>query len=502
MRQKFSYSAAIVLSALLCSILGASSALGQTTSFTYQGRLSDAGAPASGIYDIRFRLYDANGNAQGSPDTVTLDNPGVQVTSGVFTAQLDFGAGAFTGGTRLLEISVRPHSADPNSPAYTTLSPRQQITSTPYAIRSSTSATADSTSNFSGSLSGDVTGTQGATVVSSVGGQSASNVASGAVAANAAAAANTANAIVKRDASGNFSAGNITASLNGNAATATSVSGVVPIANGGTGSATKNFVDLSTNQANIVGNKAFTGNLGVGGPAAVNQPLTAYDTNGNAALRTYSNGIQIGDVDGSSFANYLDINFESTPYFKFIGAIVQTTGDVQIPAASNYKYATPKTLKSSLGPAAFASTTNAWSARIDDGFNSVSTTGTTSLWASGGIAGQRAYFVAPVQFPDGAVISGFSGLLIKNGGSLQALVELMRSDGTCYTGCSPDVIATATTVSSAGFVATVNAVTIAASFNTVDNSHYHYFVRFSGEQNTQNVRLNMVTVTYQVSKVD
>lgn len=226
MRQKFSYAAAIVLSALLCSILGASAALGQTTSFTYQGRLSDGGAPASGIYDIRFRLYDANGNPQGSPDTVTLDNPGVQVTGGVFTAQLDFGAGAFTGGSRLLEISVRPHSADPNSPAYITLSPRQQITSTPYAIRSSTSATADSTSNFSGSLSGDVTGTQGATVVSSVGGQNASNVAGATTAINTATPMNTADTLVKRDAGGNFSAGTITASLNGNAGSATTASGV------------------------------------------------------------------------------------------------------------------------------------------------------------------------------------------------------------------------------------------------------------------------------------
>jgi len=47
--------------------------------------------------------------------------------------------------------------------------------------------------------------------------------------------ANTASAIVKRDASGNFSAGTITATLSGNA---TNVSGTVAIANGGTGQAT------------------------------------------------------------------------------------------------------------------------------------------------------------------------------------------------------------------------------------------------------------------------
>ena len=135
MRQKFAYTSAIILSTLLCLLCGASAALGQTTGFTYQGRLADGGTPAGGVYDMKFRLTDAGGNSQGSPDTVTLDNPGVQVTNGVFTVQLDFGAGAFDGGARYLEISVRAHSADPASPPYTALSPRQQITSTPYAIR-------------------------------------------------------------------------------------------------------------------------------------------------------------------------------------------------------------------------------------------------------------------------------------------------------------------------------------------------------------------------------
>ena len=43
---------------------------------------------------------------------------------------------------------------------------------------------------------------------------------------------------------------------------ATNVSGIVAIANGGTGSSTQNFVDLTTNQ-NIAGNKTFTSNLNV-----------------------------------------------------------------------------------------------------------------------------------------------------------------------------------------------------------------------------------------------
>lgn len=74
------------------------------------------------------------------------------------------------------------------------------------------------------SLTGDVTGTgpgATATTVALVGGQTAANVAAGAVLANAAVSTNTASAIVKRDGSGNFSAGTISAALSGNATTST-----------------------------------------------------------------------------------------------------------------------------------------------------------------------------------------------------------------------------------------------------------------------------------------
>src|SRR5687768_290361 len=203
----------------LMPLLAAHAALAQGSAFTYQGRLTDGGAPPTGTYELEFKLFDAasGGTQQPQPSPVTVQFTGAQavsVTNGVFTVQLDFGAAAFPGAARYLEMGVR-HVGDAS---FTTLSPRQPISSTPYAVRSVSAATAV---DFSGSLAGDVTGTQGATVVSTVGGQSAANVASGAGAANAATDAGTAGTIVKRDASGNFSAGTITAALSGNATTAT-----------------------------------------------------------------------------------------------------------------------------------------------------------------------------------------------------------------------------------------------------------------------------------------
>ena len=56
------------------------------------------------------------------------------VTNGLFITTLDFGPGVFDGSTRSLEIGVRTNGNATN--AYTVLSPRQTLTSVPYAIQS------------------------------------------------------------------------------------------------------------------------------------------------------------------------------------------------------------------------------------------------------------------------------------------------------------------------------------------------------------------------------
>lgn len=97
------------------------------TGFTYQGRLTDGGAPANGAYDSTFTLYDdpTAGTQVGS--TVTKDN--VNVSDSLFTVTLDFGD-VFDGTALYLEIGVRPGS---DTGAYTTLTPRQPLTAAPYA---------------------------------------------------------------------------------------------------------------------------------------------------------------------------------------------------------------------------------------------------------------------------------------------------------------------------------------------------------------------------------
>jgi len=114
--------------ALVCS---AAPTTAQTTAFTYQGKLVNNGSPVTGNYDLQFKLFNAlNGGAQQGP-TQTVSN--VSIANGTFTVELDFGAcdSCFNGAPRFLDIGVRPTGGG----AFTQLSPRQPITSTPYTTK-------------------------------------------------------------------------------------------------------------------------------------------------------------------------------------------------------------------------------------------------------------------------------------------------------------------------------------------------------------------------------
>jgi len=110
---------------LLATTAHAAQPLG--SAFTYQGELRNAGQVANGLHDFRFALYDAPSG--GTQIGVTLEQS-LTVSSGRFGTLLDFGAGAFDGERRYLEIAVSPAGAG----TYETLTPRQEATGTPYTI--------------------------------------------------------------------------------------------------------------------------------------------------------------------------------------------------------------------------------------------------------------------------------------------------------------------------------------------------------------------------------
>jgi hypothetical protein len=109
----------LLLAACLAPWAGA-----QTTAFTYQGQLALNGSPASGNFDMKFRLYRQDNSQAGSE----VARAGVPVGDGLFTVSLDFTESPFDGRRLWLEMDVKQGAS------YVTLAPRMELTSTPYAI--------------------------------------------------------------------------------------------------------------------------------------------------------------------------------------------------------------------------------------------------------------------------------------------------------------------------------------------------------------------------------
>ena len=129
----------LLLAALLLPGARLASATPLGRSFTYQGQLSQSGVPLEGGVTLRFSLWDAagsgdppsGGNRLGNVQTLT----NVPVSAGVFSVALnggdEFGATAFNGESRWLQVEA---CTDSTCSSATVLGPRQEITGSPYAL--------------------------------------------------------------------------------------------------------------------------------------------------------------------------------------------------------------------------------------------------------------------------------------------------------------------------------------------------------------------------------
>jgi hypothetical protein len=237
---------------LLAMLASVHQAAAQGTAFTYQGQLSANGAPANGSYDLAFTLYDST-NIPGNVIAGPLTNAATAVSNGLFAVTLNFGGGIFTGANYWLDISVSPAGSN----TFTGLSPRQQLTHTPYAIFANTASNVSGTLP-AGQLSGVVGNSQlannsitvgagtglggggtvplgGSTTLTNAGVLSVtgnaditvSTVGGAVTLGDTATSANTASAIVARDGSGNFSAGSLTLAGNLNLPATTTSAGII-----------------------------------------------------------------------------------------------------------------------------------------------------------------------------------------------------------------------------------------------------------------------------------
>ena len=146
-------SAGLFAAALLLTTLNAqrSTLFAQGTAFAYQGALNQNGSAFTGSAEFQPTLWDAAsaGNQVASNNPVSVV---VSVTNGLFVLPLDF-ADSFPGSDRWLQLQVRTDIGP-----FTTLSPRQKLTPTPYAVHSANAATATVAASANSVAAANITG--------------------------------------------------------------------------------------------------------------------------------------------------------------------------------------------------------------------------------------------------------------------------------------------------------------------------------------------------------
>ncbi|MHC4698896.1 MAG: hypothetical protein ACYTFA_19375 [Planctomycetota bacterium] len=108
------------------------------TAFTYQGQLKQVGVPVSSTCDFVFFLVDSPTDPMTELGSQAI--PGVEITNGLFTVDLDFGSEPFGGDARWLFVAVCcPEPDDPPDHCllpqnFTMLNPPQKLAPAPYAL--------------------------------------------------------------------------------------------------------------------------------------------------------------------------------------------------------------------------------------------------------------------------------------------------------------------------------------------------------------------------------
>jgi len=241
-----------------------------------------------------------------------------------------------------------------------------------------------------------------------------------------------------------------------------------------------------TGTTGVAGNTGTTGSTGVTGATGL---LAAGSTAGNTPYWDGTNWINSNNIynNGGNVGIGIPIPGEK----------LDVNGNVQIPAANNYGYATAKSLSLNIHGSAFQPYT---SAANSASVVTVAFTSGSSRSISGGTAGTDYMLIAPVILPQGAVVTSLEMYAWDNTSTYEITGEFCREIIGTTAVTSLSSVATGTSLVNAAM-----AVYSATFTSTVDNQNYVYLIRVKMEEGlatATDLRLGYVRLGYTVTKAE
>lgn len=176
------------------------------------------------------------------------------------------------------------------------------------------------------------------------------------------------------------------------------------------------------------------------------------------------------------------------------GNFMVSGGDVTIPAASEYRYATAKTHYYSVQAMTFVPESSTYAAGTLNG----------NIYLATGSAVTVGYLDAPVNLPDGSTVTSVTYSVVDNDGTYNLQTgQLWRVDGSTSTSYgNSSVMATIPVPASSNSTLVQTCTTSSISNATIDNQNYAYWLRWGTQQANSNMRLVKVVIAYTVTKAD
>ncbi len=157
----------------------------------------------------------------------------------------------------------------------------------------------------------------------------------------------------------------------------TGVTGILPLANGGTGSSAQNFVDLSTNQT-IEGVKQFASNASFNGQSIGKGNASGGENLavGSGAMNAVSTGVRNTAIGNSAMQNYVGTSFDNNTSVGYSNLVGLTTGSGNTSVGAESMMAlTTGTSNTSIGNQSLINTTGSNNVGVGKSSGNLNSTG-------------------------------------------------------------------------------------------------------------------------------